>query len=156
MCAKGESPLEPPRPTDPGNGIQAVAQSPRRVGKDREMARPSKAKGGLTKPFSFRLSEAEAMVLDGKIEQSGMSRAEFLRECVLTNRTTVIARPQASLEKKRMQFLFNKTSNNLNQIAHGLNSAHQSGRLSDSVFKDALSNLGSVARYLKAALNHVD
>lgn len=85
-----------------------------------------------------------------------MKRAEFMRDCVLTNRTTVIARPQASLEKTRMQFLFNKTSNNMNQIAHLMNSANVAGNLTDAHYQEALASLAHISKYLKSALNHVD
>lgn len=120
------------------------------------MARPKKSEQGLTEAFAFRLSASEADVLRSKIAKSNMQSAEFLRDCVLTNRTTVIARPLATLEKTRMQFLFNKTSNNMNQIAHVLNSANVSGKLSDAHYQETLLSLANIAKYLKSALNHVD
>jgi hypothetical protein len=120
------------------------------------MARPKKSEEGLTEPFAFRLSASEALVLRSKIAQSNMKPAEFLRDCVLTNRTTVLARPQATLEKTRMQFLFNKTSNNMNQIAHVLNSANVAGKLSDAHYQETLASLANISKYLKSALSHVD
>jgi hypothetical protein len=120
------------------------------------MARPKKSEEGLTEPFMFRLSKSEANVLRSKVAQSNMKPAEFLRDCVLTNRTTVIARPQATFEKTRMQFLFNKTSNNMNQIAHVLNSANVARKLSDAHYKEALANLANISKYLRSALHYVD
>lgn len=120
------------------------------------MARPMKTKEGLTLPFSFRTGATVGAALLAKIEQSGLSKAEFFRDVALNNKTVVVARPNASLDKKRMQFLFNKTSNNMNQIAHVLNSANTSGRLSESLCKDSLRALEEIAKYLKVALNHVD
>jgi hypothetical protein len=120
------------------------------------MARPKKTEEGLTEPFMFRLSQSEALVLRSKVAQSNMKPAEFLRDCVLTNRTTVIARPQATLEKTRMQFLFNKTSNNMNQIAHVMHSANVAGKITDAHYKEALASLATISSYLKAALHHVD
>lgn len=121
------------------------------------MARPKKEKAeALSEPFMFRLSLSEAHILRDKVARSGMKSGQFVRECVLANRTTIIAPPVASLDKKRMQFLFNKTSNNMNQIAHVLNSANTSGRLSESLCKDSLRALEEIAKYLKVALNHVD
>jgi hypothetical protein len=121
-----------------------------------KMARPKKSEEGLTEPFMFRLSKSEALVLLSKVAQSNMKSAEFLRNCVLTNRTTVIAMPQATLEKERMQFLFNKTSNNMNQIAHVMNSANVSGKITDAHYQAALISLVNISKYLKSALNHVD
>lgn len=121
------------------------------------MARPREHIEGLTKVIPFRLSEADAHLFKLKIAQSGMTQSEFIRDCVLKNRTTVIARVQkSSIEKRRMQFVFNKTGNNINQIAHVLNSANLTGKLSDHHYRVALSNLDNISRYLMSALRHVD
>lgn len=120
------------------------------------MARPKKNEEGLTEPFSFRLTKTEAQPLRAKIAQAGVNPAEFLRDYVLKNRTTVVARPKASLEKTRMQYVFNKAGNNLNQLAHVLNRANLSGKMTDSACKQALATLERISQYMRAALNHVD
>lgn len=120
------------------------------------MARPQKTSEPLTEPFSFRLTKSEGAELRGKIAASNLPKAEFLRDCVLKNKTVVVAKPKASLEKSRMQFLFNKTSNNMNQIAHVLNSANLAGTVSNPLCEKTVASLEAIARYLKAALNHVD
>src|SRR5471032_1338149 len=61
-----------------------------------------------------------------------------------------------ALERTRMQFLFNKTSNNMNQIAHVMNSANVAGKLTDAHYQEALTSLVKISQYLKSALNHVD
>lgn len=121
------------------------------------MARRTAGEKRLSKPYAFRLSEDEARELDEKIAASGLkSTSEFIRDYVLKNRVTVIAQPKASLEKKRMQFVFNKAGNNLNQIAYILNSANVTHRLTDPLFRQAVQGLEDIAKYLKAALDHVD
>ena len=120
------------------------------------MARPTKNKDALTEPYSFRLSKAESAVLADKISRSNMKASDFLRDCVLTNKTVVVAKPSAGLEKKRMQFLFNKTSNNMNQIAHVLNGANAAGKLSAPLCRNAIADLEAIAKYLRSALHHVD
>ena len=120
------------------------------------MARPNKTSEPLTEPFSFRTGKTVADALRAKIEASGLSKGEFFRDVALSNKTVVMARPAASLEKKRMQFLFNKASNNLNQIAYVLNSSNAAGKVSDPLCKDTLLALEDIAKYLKVALNHVD
>jgi hypothetical protein len=126
--------------------------------KDRAMARPRTADKPLTEPFGFRLTEDEARELRAKIATSGLTASEFLRDYVLKNQTTVVARATAkpSLEKTRMQYVFNKAGNNLNQIAYVLNSANLSHRLTDSLFRQASQGLEDIAKYLRAALGHVD
>lgn len=120
------------------------------------MARPNKTEEPLTVPFSFRTGATVGAALHEKIRLSGLGKAEFFRDVALNNKTIVVARTSASLEKKRMQFLFNKTSNNMNQIAHVLNSANTSGKLSGSLCKDSLRALEEIAKHLRVALNHVD
>lgn len=120
------------------------------------MARPTKSKDHLTHLFAFRLDDAESAVLMDKINRSNMKKSDFLRDCVLKNQTVVVAKPTASLEKKRMQFLFNKTSNNMNQIAHVLNGANAAGKLSAPLCREALADLEAIAKYLRSALHHVD
>jgi hypothetical protein len=44
----------------------------------------------------------------------------------------------------------------LNQIAHILNSANLTHRLTDSLFRQAVQGLEDIAKYLRAALDHVD
>ncbi|GJJ05668.1 hypothetical protein RugamoR64_62060 [Duganella rhizosphaerae] len=120
------------------------------------MARPQKHKELLSDSYSFKLTKSEAAPLNEKIALSGMKRADFLRDVVLKNKTVVVAKPAASLEKKRMQFLFNKTSNNMNQIAHVLNGANAAGKLTAPLCRDAIADLEAIAKYLRSALNHVD
>ncbi|MBV8635075.1 MAG: plasmid mobilization relaxosome protein MobC [Burkholderiaceae bacterium] len=120
------------------------------------MGRPSKYKELLSDSYSFKLTKSEAAPLNEKIALSGMRRADFLRDVVLKNKTLVVAKPAASLEKRRMQFLFNKTSNNMNQIAHVLNGASLAGKLSSPLCESAIAQLEAIAKYLRAALHHVD
>jgi len=55
-----------------------------------------------------------------------------------------------------MQFVINKAGNNLNQIAHLLNTANKTQRLTDQLFQQATAGLQEIAKYMKAALDHVD
>ncbi|MGJ7915540.1 plasmid mobilization protein [Massilia sp. LXY-6] len=120
------------------------------------MARKPKGESPLTKPYGFRLPQDEAEDLDARIAAFGGSASEFLRDFVLKSRTIVIAKPKASPEKKRVQFVFNKVGRNLNQIAHVLNAANLTNRLTDQLFRQAVQGLEDIAMYLKAALDHAD
>lgn len=120
------------------------------------MGRKPKGENPLIKPYGFRLAKDEAEDLDARIAAFGGSASEFLRDFVLKNRTAVIAKPKASLEKKRMQFVFNKADHNLGQIAHVLSAANLTHRLTDQLFRQAIQSLEDIAMYLKAALDHAD
>lgn len=111
---------------------------------------------GLGKPIAFRLSEADRAVYLEKVAASGLTQSEFFRQAVLTNRTQVIARPKASDDRKRLLYVFNKTSNNLNQLAHRANSEHVRGKLSEATYEQMLDQLQMISRYLKATLAQVE
>lgn len=55
---------------------------------------------------------------------------------------------------KRMNFLINKSSNNLNQIAHKINSAYRTGVISEKVFIESLNKLVSVEKLLDGLLKN--
>jgi Bacterial mobilisation protein (MobC) len=115
-----------------------------------------KVEGGLSKPISFRLSHADREAYLEKVRLSGRTQSEFFRDAVLTNRTQVVARPTASADRKRLLYVFNKTSNNLNQLAHRANSEHKRGKLSEATYEQLLDQLQMISRYLKATLGNVD
>jgi hypothetical protein len=111
---------------------------------------------GLGKPIAFRLSETDRAVYLEKVKASGLTQSEFFRQAVLTNRTQIVARPKASTDRKRLLYVFNQTSNNLNQIAHRANAEHIRGKLSEVTYAQLLDQLQMISRYLKATLGKVD
>lgn len=110
----------------------------------------------LGKPVSTRLTEEQWLVFADKVQRSGLSPSEFLRECILTNRTQILERPRVSVERKRIMYVINKTGNNLNQLAHLANTARVSGHLSESTFVALIDELEMVTQLLKAHLHRVD
>lgn len=120
------------------------------------MARPKKHGDEATKPVSFRLAESERLAYLAKCEAAGLSPSDFFRECVLTNKTQIVAKPKATADRCQLLFLVNKTSNNLNQLAHRANSDHLAGKLSEQKYEAILNNLELIARNLKATLGYVD
>lgn len=116
------------------------------------MARPTKpdAEKVLMK-MSLRLTEADHAAYMAKCHAAGLTRSEFLRECVLRNRTEVVARADAppNSDKIRILFLFAKTSNNINQLAYRANSDHLAGILCESTYVSILAELNAVSKQLK-------
>jgi hypothetical protein len=121
------------------------------------MARPKKDQADkLTRAVSFRLSDADHAAYLAKVEASGMSPAAFFRECVMTNKTQVIAQPKTSQDKARLLYLFNKASNNMNQLARAANAANLAGKVGDRTYEQLLTELQELGHLMKASLRHVD
>lgn len=110
----------------------------------------------LSKPVAFRLTEADHAAYLEKVEASGLKPSEFFRECVLQNRTQVVARVQPSGDKRRLLYLFNKASNNLNQLAHRANAAELAGTATAATYAGILAELQAISDMMKEALDHAD
>ncbi|MCR9998686.1 MobC family plasmid mobilization relaxosome protein [Vibrio alginolyticus] len=75
-----------------------------------------------------RLTPSEYAPFKKLIEITGTKKATLFRHVILSNKNNVVYLGRSSEEeaKKRMVFLANKASNNLNQIAKRLNQAYRS------------------------------
>lgn len=121
------------------------------------MARPKKEETDKRPPpLSFRLTKDDYAAYLAKVKASGMSKSKFFRDCVLNNRTHVIARKQSSTEKGQLLYLFNKASNNINQLAYRANSDHVAGRISERTYAAILAELEELSHLMKATLKNVD
>lgn len=120
------------------------------------MARKTKLGEGGSRVVTVRLPVADHAAYMAKVQESGQTQSEFFRDCVLKNRTQVMARPARSLEAKQVLFVVNKAGNNLNQLAHRANSDHSVGKISEATYADILYQLERISRYLKATMRHVD
>lgn len=110
----------------------------------------------LTKPVSFRLTAADHAAYLAKVRASGLKPSEFFRECVLQNRTQIVARPKPSPERSQLVYLMNKAGNNINQLAHRANADHLAGFVSEATYTRILAQLEMLARYMKSAVKDAD
>jgi hypothetical protein len=110
----------------------------------------------LTRPVSFRLTDADHAAYQAKVEASGLRPSEFFRDCVLQNRTQVIARVQPSSDKRRLLYLFNKTSNNMNQLAHAVNAAELAGTATAATYAGILAELQAITDLMREAVENAD
>lgn len=109
------------------------------------MARPTKDESEkLKKTLAFRITEGDFLAYKKKFDASGLTQSEFFREYVLTNATQVVV----NNDHKRAVFLVSKASNNLNQLAHRMNSEFKSGFLSEDTFKSLLDQLVQLNDFL--------
>jgi hypothetical protein len=110
----------------------------------------------LGPPIHVRLSIQDREAFIAKAEAAGLTQSDFFRQCVMTNRTHVVARAPASTDRKRVLFFVSKASNNLNQLAHAVNSERLTGRVSEGTILSVLDSLLSLELLLKAHLTNVD
>lgn len=105
--------------------------------------------------LAIRMSDDERSLFQQKATDAGSpSLAAYLRECVLQSQ--VIARPKPSPERARVLFLVNKTSNNINQLAHQVNTAAKVGLIAEDTYTQLLDRLADIALFMKIGLGHVD
>lgn len=105
----------------------------------------------------FRVTENEKKAFLKKVEDAQTTASDLLRERVLKDEYFIVARePKASIDKQKLLYLYNKTSNNMNQLAHQANSYNQAGTLTDQQFKQILVNLITIRNLLKSGIEYVD
>lgn len=106
------------------------------------MARPSKPENEkLTERVAFRVTAATKASYEKRLADSGLSKSDFFRDCVMTDRTEIIITPQATADMRESLRLLKNIANNCNQIAHALNVASLSGLLSASVLDKVLDTV---------------
>lgn len=109
-----------------------------------------------TRTVSFRLTLPDHAAYLAKAASAGVKPAEFFRDVVLTNRTQIVAKMQPSSDKRRLIYLFNKASNNLNQLAHAANSAELAGTVTPATYAEILAELQMLADLMKEAIRDAD
>ena len=116
------------------------------------MARPTTIKPKLTKTMAFRCTDTDYKTADRNLKLAGLKLSEFLRRTLINNETTIMAAPVQTEAERRQLFIISKASNNLNQLAHAMNSARLKGDIDQALCIDLLTKLDLIARHLKATL----
>ncbi|EEH4118117.1 TPA: molybdopterin-guanine dinucleotide biosynthesis protein MobC [Salmonella enterica] len=105
---------------------------------------------------SFRLSENEFAPFEEKLAASEMKKSEFFREIFLNSNVNLTVKGAPSKEYKNLVFIFNKASNNLNQVAYKANVAHMTGHISENLYRRILNQLVNIRELLQSGVNNVD
>lgn len=109
-----------------------------------------------TRVVSFRIAEEDIAAYEEKLKNSGVTKSKFFREILFDSNATFEAPPK-SKDFERLLFLYNKSSNNLNQLAHRVNSAYRKSEvISESLYIKAVNELVLIRELLLAGVNHVD
>lgn len=110
----------------------------------------------LEKVVSLRLTPSDHEQWLSKVQASGQTRSEFFRSCVLGNRTEVIAKTPASVDKLRLIWFYNKASNNLNQLAWSAHQTRKRGLLDGRAFEQVLGHLSTISELMAKGINDAD
>lgn len=105
----------------------------------------------LGKHIRQRLDEAGAAPI-----QPTVSLEKIERAAAAAAQIKKAKRIKSSEEKQRLIYLFNKTSNNINQLAHRANVDFNAGTISEATYSGILNQLEMMGRYMKAVINDVD
>lgn len=108
------------------------------------------------KVVAFRLSSEDFADFENKLSASRMSRSEFFREVFINANVQLTVKAAPSKDHESLLYLYNKASNNLNQLAHQVNSAHVSGHVSPSLYLKYLNALVEVRDLLLSGVRYVD
>lgn len=102
---------------------------------------------------SYRLTPEQHAPGKAIMERLGITCSNYYREQSL-NKIPIFK--ESSKNSDHLIFLFNKSSNNLNQVAHRLNSAYRSGIISESLYIKTLHELILIRELMSAGVSHVD
>lgn len=120
------------------------------------MARPTKEKSPVTRVFSWRATEEEGAKMDALVQASGYKPSEFQRKVFLENKPVMqtgegekTSGTNKTKEQQKIIFLLAQLGNNVNQIAHNLNSDRKAGIVSAHLYQSILEQLEQIANHAK-------
>lgn len=151
--AKGDTPLKP-RSAPAGSSVVVVVIVVVVIHQIRGVSMSEKK--NKSHAYSFRLTDEEAAIFEEKIAASNMSKSEFFREVFINSNVNLTVKAAPSKDYQRLLFLTNKASNNLNQLAHRVNTHHLNGKVSDRLYRKYLNTLISIRDILLAGVDNAD
>lgn len=100
-----------------------------------------KKKNNKSVHVTFRLTEEEYAPFDKAIRELEISKSEFFRLLTIGKISTYTSDKRRIPEYKRCLSQLSWAGNNINQIAHRLNSDHLKGIISETLYKKILNVL---------------
>lgn len=101
--------------------------------------------------ITFRISQADFAPYEKLISESNLKTSEVMREVFLAKSDKAVLPKKQSVDSKKILFLANKASNNLNQIAHKFNLAHNKGTVNEKAYLSLLNSIINIERTFLAA-----
>ncbi|WP_087019247.1 plasmid mobilization protein [Thaumasiovibrio subtropicus] len=103
--------------------------------------------------ISFRLSDEEFKPYKEALDSTGLSKSEFFRSVFLKGQYHFEVRENPPMEYDKLLFIFNKSSNNLNQISRKINQSHRSGIVSERLYLNAVNQLVSIEQLMMSVID---
>lgn len=110
-----------------------------------------KRNSSKTAVVSFRVSNETYERLTSNAAKAGISTKLWLEKAILENQTQIVERPKPNRDLSSLVAQVNRAGNNINQIAHNLNTAALTSKLTKAECEDALKRLD----HLRALLNEL-
>lgn len=103
--------------------------------------------------ISLRLTRDEFSAYEQQIKEAQLSRSAFFRKLVLSKKELINIEVK---DTKQLLYLFNKSSNNINQLALKVNYAHKKGVISDKKYTLFLNALLNISALMRKAVDDAD
>lgn len=105
-----------------------------------------------------RLTPTEFEPFKAVIDEFGITKAKLFRQVILSNEKNLVIVGDKSDKthdeyKKRMVYLANKTSNNVNQLAKRLNEAYRGGVVSERNYNRMMNDLIGITSTFKKGID---
>ena len=111
------------------------------------MARPTKSGERQGETMSFRFTESKTIAFKKMLEENNLNLADYVSETLQARekQVTIIAAPRMSPQDRAAHYRHaaakNRLGNNVNQIAHRLNSDYLAGKISPQTYDGLLYQL---------------
>ncbi|KFW97766.1 plasmid mobilization protein [Pectobacterium carotovorum] len=113
------------------------------------MSENKKQKQNKSVVVSLRFTETEIASFSDAINKTGLSRSEFFRKLILEKSSSVVINVK---DTSKLIYHYNKSGNNLNQLAYKVNAAHLTGIVSEKLYVKVLNRLVDIGNLLLTGL----
>ena len=102
---------------------------------------------------SFRLTPTEFLPYKRILDNTDLSKTDFFRSVFLNKQYSFTVKENKPIEYNRIIFLMNKTSNNINQIAHRLNADSNKGIITQHQYNIVNNHLITIENQLRRLID---
>lgn len=105
------------------------------------------------KVLSFRVSDEDAEAFEARLKESGLKKSDYFRQVFIEQKTEINVTHK---DVHKLVFYYNKSSNNLNQLAHRANTAFMTNKVDERLYKRVLNALTDIRTLLLRGVENAD